>query len=227
VVSPYVIERPVVEKAVNLMPDLSVTLRLVEMMCARLCHDLGGLIGTVGNAIDIVAADDGRDNEVLAFASSAARMLGQRLRLLRAAWGPETDAIRLPALIHLVTPPLAARRIDLDTASLPPDCLFAPSVARVVLNLLVLASDSLPRGGRIALQGDPSDLLIRIDGQDAAWPDGFASCMGDEVTAFGALEGARSAQMPLTVLMARGSSLRLSMMPRLSSGVQAVRLSPG
>ena len=208
------------------MPDLSVTLRLVEMMCARLCHDLGGLIGTVGNAIDIVAADDGRDNEVLAFASSAARMLGQRLRLLRAAWGPETDAIRLPALIRLVTPPLAARRIDLDAATLPSDCLFQPSVARIVLNLVVLAIDSLPRGGTIALQGEPGDLLIRIDGQNAAWPDGFAACMRDEATALSALTAPHSAQMPLTVLLARSRNLRLSPAPGPASGVEAVRLSP-
>ena len=92
------------------------TIRLVELICARLCHDLGGLIGTVANALDMVTEDAGRDNEVLAFASSAANALTQRLRLMRTAWGPESDAITLPALVKLVSQALAARRVRLDTS---------------------------------------------------------------------------------------------------------------
>jgi histidine phosphotransferase ChpT len=210
------------------MPDLAETLRLVELICARLCHDLGGLIGTVGNAVDMVAEDANRDDEVLAFASSAARMLSQRLRLLRAAWGPETDPVALPVLIQLAAPPLAARRIDLDVRSLPPDCRFPPAVARVVLNLIVLAGDCLPKGGTIVLLGEPSDLLIRIDGEHAAWPAGFAACMNDEaaaLAALGVLASAQSAQMPLTALLALSRKLRLSPVLSAASGVEAVRLS--
>ena len=99
----------------TLMARLSDTIRLVDLVCARLCHDLGGLFGTVGNALEMVAEDAGRDNEVLAFAASATSALNQRLRLMRTAWGPEVDAIKLPALIKLVTQALAARRIGIDT----------------------------------------------------------------------------------------------------------------
>jgi histidine phosphotransferase ChpT len=176
------------------MPELAETLRLVELICARLCHDLGGLIGTVGNAIDLVAEDAGRDDEVLAFASSAAKMLSQRLRLLRAAWSPEADPVALPALIRLAAPPLTARRVALDTRSLPPGCVFPPAVARVVFNLIVLAGDGLPKGGGIVFLGEPSDLLIRIDGRDANWPAGFVACMNDEAAALAALRALTSAQ---------------------------------
>jgi histidine phosphotransferase ChpT len=209
------------------MPELGEALRLVELICARLCHDLGGLIGTVGNAIDLVAEDAGRDDEVLAFASSAAKMLSQRLRLLRAAWSPETDPVGLAALIRLAAPPLTARRIALDTGALPPGCVFPPAVARVVLNLIVLAGDGLPKGGAIVFLGEPSDLLIRIDGRDAGWPAGFTACMNDEaaaLSAVSALTSAQSAQMPLTVLLALSRKLRLSPVLASASGVEAVRL---
>ena len=206
------------------MPDLAETLRLVEVMCARLCHDLGGLIGTVGNAIDMVAEDANRDDEVLAFASSAARMLSQRLRLLRAAWGPETDPVALAALVRLAAPPLGARRIGLDVRVIGPDCVFPAPVARVLLNLMVLACDCLPKGGTIVLMGEPSDLLIRIDGPDAAWPAGFAACMGDEAAALEALADAHSAQMPLTALLAISRKLRLSAVVGPATGLEAIRL---
>jgi len=207
------------------MAQLADTIRLVELVCARLCHDLGGLIGTVGNALEMVAEDAGRDNEVLAFASSAAAALTQRLRLLRTAWGPEVDTISLPALMRLVTPALAARRVGLDGRGLAPDCVFSPPVARVVLNLIVLACDCMPRGGAIVLIGEPADLLVRIDGPGAAWPSGLAACLGDEAAALRALTGARSVQMPLTVLLALSRNLRLSPVLGPKSGIEALRLS--
>jgi histidine phosphotransferase ChpT len=208
------------------MAQLGDTIRLLELMCARLCHDLGGLIGTVGNALEMVAEDIGRDNEVLAFATSASSALAQRLRLMRTAWGPEVEAFKLPALVKLVTPALAARRIGIDTRALPPDCVFPPAIGRVVLNLIVLACDCLPKGGTIVLLGEPADLLVRIDGPGAAWPPGFADCMRDEATAIAAVTGARSVQMPLTVLFALSRQLRLSPVIGLASGVEAVRLCP-
>jgi histidine phosphotransferase ChpT len=206
------------------MAQLGDTIRLLELMCARLCHDLGGLIGTVGNALEMVSEDIGRDNEVLAFATSASSALAQRLRLMRTAWGPEVEAFKLPALVKLVTPALAARRIGIDTRALPPDCVFPPAIGRVVLNLIVLACDCLPKGGTIVLLGEPADLLVRIDGPGAAWPLGFADCMRDEATAIAAATGARSVQMPLTVLFALSRQLRLSPVIGLASGVEAVRL---
>jgi histidine phosphotransferase ChpT len=209
------------------MAEMGDTIRLVELICARLCHDLGGLIGTVGNALEMVAEDAGRDNEVLAFASSAAYALTQRLRLMRAAWGPETDAMKLSALVKLVTPALAARRVGLDTRTLPPDCVFSPAIGRVVLNLIMLACDCLPRGGTIVLMGEPADLLVRIDGPGAAWPAGFANCMRDEAAALAALTSARSVQMPLTVLFALSRGLRLSPVLGPTSGIEAVRLGGG
>jgi histidine phosphotransferase ChpT len=206
------------------MAELDQTIRLVELICARLCHDLGGLIGTVGNALDMVAEDAGGDTEIVAFASSASTALTQRLRLMRAAWGPEAKRIALPELMKLVSAPLAARRIGLDVRAIPPDCVFPAPIGRVVLNLILLAGDCLPRGGTIVILGAPTDLLFRIDGPEARWPSGFAGCMHDEAAAFAALAGARSVQMPLTVLFALARKLRLSPVLGPGSGVEAVRL---
>jgi histidine phosphotransferase ChpT len=202
------------------------TIRLVELICARLCHDLGGLIGTVGNALDMVTEDAGRDNEVLAFASSAANALTERLRLMRTAWGPESDPITLSELVKLVTRAVGARRVTLDVDGLPAGCVFPPSTGRVVLNLIVLACDCLPRGGTIFLLGEPDDLLVRIVGPGAAWPPGFADCMRDEDAALAALTSALSVQMPLTALFAQTGGLRLSPVLGPNSGIEALRLEP-
>jgi len=208
-----------------LMAELGETMRLVELVSARLCHDLGGLIGTVSNALEMVKEDVGENNEVVAFAASAGKALTQRLRLMRAAWGPEIEAMTLPALTGLAGPPLSGRRIGLDLRALPPGSVFPPPVGRVVLNLILLAGDCLPKGGVIILLGEPADLLIRIAGPGAAWPPGLAACMRDEASAVAALTSARTVQMPLTVLFALSRNLVLSPVLGPVSGIEAVRLS--
>jgi histidine phosphotransferase ChpT len=209
------------------MADPGETVRLVELVCARLCHDLGGLIGTVGNALDMLAEDAAGGDEVLAFAASANKALAERLRLMRTAWGPEFEPLSLPALVRLVSPPLAARRVGLDCRALPSDRVFSPAVGRVVLNLIVLAGDCLPKGGTIVLLGEPADLLLRIDGPGAAWPQGFTACMADVAGALATLTGSRSVQMSLTVLFAASARLTLSPVLGAAGGIEAVRLTGG
>ena len=64
-------------------------LALAGAVCARVCHDLAGTLGAMAGMLDLVA--ESQDAEALALASSCARELTARLRLLRAAWGADTD----------------------------------------------------------------------------------------------------------------------------------------
>ena len=206
------------------MSDPIQTTRLLDLVCARLCHDLGGLIGTVGNAMEMVVEDSG-DNEVVAFAATATRALTQRLRLLRAAWTGETEPWSLTALRALLLPALEARRIVLDTGALPEACCFSPGFGRVALNVLLLAHDSLPRGGTITVSGAARDLVVRINGVGAAWPRGLMGLPRDVEAALVAVEDARGAQTPLTVLLALSRGVRLS--PVFGAGAPALRLEEG
>ena len=120
--------------------------------------------------------------------------------------------------------PLGLRRIGVDTTGLPPGTVFGGPFGRVVLNLIVLAGDCLPNGGTILLMGGKSDLIVRIVGEGAIWPPGFADCMRDEASALAAVTNARTVQMPLTALLAFSRALRLS--PVIGpGGIEAVRLS--
>jgi len=189
-------------------------LRLAETVACRLCHDLSGPIGNLNQALEMAATDVPADNEAFALARQAAADLARRLRWCRAAWGADGPALNLASLRNLVVEP----RHHLDLTGLPPDTMFAPTVARVLLNILLLAKESLPQGGRIALGGTGSDIFIAIDGPDAAWPAGTALCLVDEDAAIGAVADPRTLQMPLTALLARGLGLRLSILLGVNPG---------
>ncbi len=194
------------------MARISECLRLAELTCARLCHDLSGLLGTIGGALELATDGDQEPSEEVTLAADAARELITRLRLYRAAWGGLGEPLSLPALHDLLEGLPQARSVTVETHGLPPDTVLPPVVAVILLNLLLLAGTCLPRGGRVVLAGAPADLFVRILGPNAAWPAGFAACLVDEDAAMAALSTARALQMPLTALMAHGHGARLSIL---------------
>jgi hypothetical protein len=93
------------------------------------------------------------------------------------------------------------------------DAVFSPGAVRLVLNVLLLAAESLPAGGRLALAGSPQgDVVAVIEGPHAAWPPGFATLLADEAAAWAALTVTKTVQGPLTALIARSSGLGLSLL---------------
>jgi histidine phosphotransferase ChpT len=145
-------------------------LHSVELLCARLCHDLSGLAATVASALDVARAETPSASEAVLLAHEAAGELAARLVLFRAAWGPLGDALGASDLLRMVHGLPNAHRITVDLSAIAGSVEFSPTVARILLNLLLLAEQSLPRGGAIRLAGSPGGLLVRIEGERAAWP---------------------------------------------------------
>lgn len=184
-------------------------IRLAEVLAARLCHEFGGPLGTVAAALEFARGGESAP-EALALAAEAAAAMTARLRLLRAAWAGGADALDGPGLRALCggLPPKVA--VDADGLAA---ARFPAPVARLLLNVALLAADCLPRGGRLTLGiAGPGATLAMLDGHDAAWPRGFAAWMADPAPAWraAATAGPRGLQGPLTALLAHAAGARLS-----------------
>jgi histidine phosphotransferase ChpT len=193
---------------------MSEILRLAELLCARLCHDLAGPLGALIGVLEI-AREEEPDSDSVAVAELTAVELGQRLKLLRAAWGQDAEGLDLETLQSLTTGLVAGSRpVRLDLSGLAPGTTFPPPQARLVLNVVLLAAESLPGGGLIALAGSSdSYLLVTISGPRAAWPTGFAACLlGDTVALRDEFDNPRHIQAPLTALLARKLGCQLSIL---------------
>ncbi|WP_428533673.1 histidine phosphotransferase family protein [Rhodopila sp.] len=212
-------------------------LRLIELTSAHLCRDLGGLVGLLdgGRAVTVGGAMPGDPAAAVPIqpdrdtaAPAAAKALTTRLELRRAAWGPQAgpdgEPLSLAQLKRLVGG--LPGRVGVGLSALHPDTVFPADSGRIVLNLLLLAADSLPFGGAIMLAGSADDLFIRIAGTSAAWPTGIAVCLADEAEARSALTEQRSLQMALTALLAHAARIRLSlvMSPTANDGPAILRL---
>jgi histidine phosphotransferase ChpT len=195
------------------------TLRLAELLTARLCHDLSGALGTVVGALEMADEDPSMAADALPVAGDASRQLSARLRLLRAAWGDGMGGMHTPELVSLLQGIPHGRKLRINTAALEPNVAFAASGARLLLNVMMLAAESLPRGGQLTLAGSPAGkVLLTIEGPGAAWPAGFAGYITEESKAWEAITDARRLQAPLTALIAWSHATPLSMM--LPSGEQ-------
>jgi histidine phosphotransferase ChpT len=182
------------------MSGTNSALRLIELASARLCHDIGDLVGSLGHA----SADEPTPREKAAFALTA------RLELRRTAWVPDGEPVSLARIQSLSRG--MPERITVDASALDQATVFPAATGRIVLNLLLLAADSLPSGGIVILAGTPDDLFVRIAGPAAAWPTGMATCLSDETEARSALTEWHSLQMALTALLAHAAGIRLSVL---------------
>ena len=174
-------------------------LRIIELISARLCDEFGSATAL------LEAAASGEPPDHVALETGLAR-----LRLRQAAWQAADHPVSLAQVAGLANG--LPGHVGVDMSSLPPAIVFSAATGRIILNLLLLAADSLPAGGVVTLAGTVDDLLIRISGPVAAWPAGLALCLVDETARRAALTEASSLQMAVTALLAHGCGVRLSLM---------------
>ncbi len=185
------------------MADTLGALRLIERTAVSLCRVLDDTAGALDRAIVAGTAQ----REAGSAAAAADAMINQ-LQLWRAAWGPAENSLSLDRLMTLAAG--LPTRVTVDVSALPQGTVFSAPLGRIVLNILLLAADSLPAGGQIVLAGAIDDLFVQIDGPTAAWPVGMALCLAQEAEARSALTSEGNLQMAVTASLAHATNIRLS-----------------
>ncbi len=194
------------------------SLRLAELLVARLTHDLSGLAGVLAGALDL-AADDPDPAEALSIARDASAELAARLRLLRAAWSGDTGPLCAADLAALVPGLGGAGRLHVDLSALDA-APFPATLSRLLPNLLLLGAEALPRGGTLRLSGTPAEgVTLAVDGPRLAWPPALADHAAAPASAW-TVASPRALQPALVVLLARSASLTLH------PGPASLRISP-
>jgi histidine phosphotransferase ChpT len=141
-------------------------LRLTRLIGLRLCHDLGGLAGTIGNALEMLN-DAGA--EAADLAGEAADMLRRRLLLWRSVLG-SGEARTLGAVLGLLKGQIAGGRAHLEIGDLPEETALSETMVPLLLSGLLVAGEALPRGGVVRLAGDlQREIMILPIGAAATW----------------------------------------------------------
>lgn len=150
-------------------PPGTLTLRDVETLVSRLCHDLVGPVGAIRNGLEVMEdAEEGGSvrggdfgADALQLVTHSAEQAARRLLFYRLAWGRaggEGSAGFGPAR-EAALAWLEGGRVRATWAlhSPPPSTAGRKGVLRMILNLLLLGSDLVPAGGEVHVSGDGSE----------------------------------------------------------------------
>jgi histidine phosphotransferase ChpT len=133
-------------------------LRMAELLCTRLCHDLTGPIGAVNNGAEFLS-EEGFDmqSQAVDLIVSSAFSAVTRLQFYRFAYGKVKDhgEANLAEKQKLAMDFFADGKISLDWPDSHTDSAgvsISIKMSRLIYNLLILASGALIRGGAVSVR---------------------------------------------------------------------------
>jgi len=143
-------------------------LRIAEMLCTRLCHDITGPIGAIANGIEFLDEDETKMQEqALELISNSASQAIARLQFYRRAYGKinadgEHD---IEELQKTISDFFADGKITIEWSGFykeNPSVSISFRSAKLLLNLLIIVSSALIRGGVIGIAIKDTDGISEI-----------------------------------------------------------------
>lgn len=140
--------------------DDAIALKMGQLLCSRLCHDLIGPAAAINAGGELMGEEDEDDGaDVRELIVESARQLAGRLTFFRIAFGQggaRSGGLSANQVRELVEGYLHGGKVQLDWQSggdtLADDAPLSGDTTRLLLCLVMLAADALPRGGRVTLR---------------------------------------------------------------------------
>ncbi len=133
-------------------------LRLTSLLCTRLCHDLVGPVGAMNNGMELLSdTTGGLETDVIDLLRRSAGEAARRLRFFRAAYGVPGrtgDDGGIAEARTVAQTFFEESKITLDwPGDTPPPAAAADARSiQLLLNMVLCAAETLPRGGKIAVR---------------------------------------------------------------------------
>ena len=132
---------------------VKVDLRVLELLASRVCHDLISPIGAVGNGLELMEdADDEMSDDALKLSVNCVRRASALLEFFRMAYGTAgSDAgLRWENAKQLAEGLVDGPKTTLVWGAAPAGLNVPAMAPKLALNLVLLGTEMLPRGGEIA-----------------------------------------------------------------------------
>jgi len=196
-------------------PALPDQLELAALLCSRVCHDLISPVGAIVNGLEVL--DDSKSSDDREFALNlirkSAKTASAKLQFCRLAFGAAGSA---GAQIDTGDAENMARGfLEDDKTKLTwnlPRTLQPKNRVKLLLNMLILAQQAIPRGGMLTVEatgeGDKAGMKVRAAGLNARVPQNLADLLAGNHP--GAID-AHAVQPHYTRLLAAACGLRATM----------------
>ena len=206
-------------------------LRLAQLLCSRLCHDLVGPAGAVGAGVEMMEEGGTLAADAFDLTARSARQVNARLAFYRAAFGfgrVGPDGGALDQAQALCKAYLAGRSVGLDWHDRGMSASAPPVTLKLLLNMVLMAETCLPRGGHVGvrLATLPGGLgcAVTARGEGARLRPELRSAAEDEAVEDGL--SARTAPACFTGLLARSLNADLELADTRAGEVRIAALVP-
>jgi histidine phosphotransferase ChpT len=167
-------------------------LRVMELLCARLCHDLIGPIAAVNNGVELVRDyGDEMQGEALGLVGESATKASRLLQFYRLAFGSARGAdgggIGIEEARQRALDALSSERIAIqwpENASAG-DREIPRLAVKLILNLVLLGVEILPGAGEDEVEtrwGNPAQVRITAKNNGLSVGEDFAAVLDSEVS---------------------------------------------
>jgi len=148
---------------------MQVDLRVLELICSRLCHELISPVSAVNNGLELIA-EGGADmlyevSELLTSSAGEASGVLQFYRIAYGLGGQDATPISVGEAKRLTEGLLRDGKVKLGWTLGDPgsDAGLGRRGMKLLLNALAIAIDALPRGGSLTVTTDPASRSVTID----------------------------------------------------------------
>lgn len=162
-------------------------LDLAALLCSRVCHDLISPVGAIVNGLEVLEEekDEATKQFALDLIKKSSRTASAKLQFCRIAFGAAGSA---GAQIDLGDAEAIARGfLEDDKTKLAWNltrALLAKNRVKLLLNMLVIAGQAIPRGGKITVDpigtGDTMGFKVSAAGPNAKVPPAVPSLISGE-----------------------------------------------
>ncbi len=199
-------------------------LDLAALLCSRVCHDLISPTGAIVNGLEVLEEEDS-DEETKTFAldliKRSARTASARLQFCRLAFGAAGST---NAQVDLGDAQAMARAfLEDDKTKLAwnlPRVLLPKNRVKLLLNLLLIAGQTIPRGGTLTVdavgEGESMGFRIAASGLNARIPQGVIALL--QGTSENGSVDAHAIQPFYAGLLARACGLEVSLKAEVVPG---------
>ncbi len=197
-------------------PIVLEALDLAALLCSRVCHDLISPGGAIANGLEVL--DEAKDDETKTFAMDlirkSSRTASAKLQYCRLAFGAAGSA---GAQIDTGDAEKVTRGFLEDdktkVAWNVPRVLLPKNRVKLVLNMLLIAGQAIPRGGTLTVdpvgQGETMGFRVAAAGLNARVPQAATGLLAG-VPAEGHAVDAHAVQPFYTGLLARSCGLAIA-----------------
>jgi histidine phosphotransferase ChpT len=191
-------------------------LDLAALLCSRVCHDLISPVGAIMNGLEVM--EDDKDEETSKFAmeliKKSARTASAKLQFCRLAFGAAGSA---GAQIDTGDAETVTRGLMEDEKTKIawnlPRTLLPKNRVKLLLNMLLMAAQAIPRGGQLTVdpvgEGESMGFRVTASGANARVPQAIPPLLAGEPA--GHAVDAHAIQPFYTGLLAKNCGLSVAM----------------